>query len=147
MSEVPLYAQLPVEAIKRLRWLLSPFRLTVFGVSRFLQGCKGNKTHRFENGGTNQLRETQKREVEEGTTITAITLKVPGVRDLNLLQCQPAFFCSSQPPQKLSTLEYERDNYRKRSSKPHAVRTGSWMGPPQGERAPRVGPIVILARE
>ena len=29
------------------------------------------------------------------------------------------------------------------------VRTGSWMGPPEGERAPRVGPIsiVILARE
>ena len=29
------------------------------------------------------------------------------------------------------------------------MRTGSWMGPPQGERAPRVGPIciVILARE
>jgi len=28
-------------------------------------------------------------------------------------------------------------------------RTGSWMGPPQGKRAPRVGPasIVILARE
>ena len=29
------------------------------------------------------------------------------------------------------------------------VRTGSWMGPPQGKRAPRVGPIsiVIFARE
>jgi len=29
------------------------------------------------------------------------------------------------------------------------VRTGCWMGPPQGKRAPRVGPIcvVILARE
>ena len=29
------------------------------------------------------------------------------------------------------------------------VRTGSWMGPPQGYRAPRVVPIiiVILARE
>ena len=29
------------------------------------------------------------------------------------------------------------------------VRAGSWMGPPQGKRAPRVGPIrgVILARE
>ena len=30
-----------------------------------------------------------------------------------------------------------------------SVRTGSWMGPPQGKRAPRVGPIsiVILTRE
>jgi len=25
-----------------------------------------------------------------------------------------------------------------------AVRTGSWMGPPQGKRAPRVGPISIV---
>ena len=29
------------------------------------------------------------------------------------------------------------------------MRTGSWMGPPQGKRAPMVGPIcvVIIARE
>ena len=34
-------------------------------------------------------------------------------------------------------------------SEPPPVRTGSWMGPPQEKRAPRVGPIsiVILARE
>ena len=24
------------------------------------------------------------------------------------------------------------------------VQTGSWMGPPQGKRAPRVGPIIIV---
>ena len=28
-----------------------------------LKGCKGHKTHRFENGGTHQIRKTGKREV------------------------------------------------------------------------------------
>jgi len=29
-------------------------RLSVFPFSGLLKGCKGHKTHRFENGGTNQ---------------------------------------------------------------------------------------------
>jgi len=38
-------------------------RLPVFPFSRPLKGCKGHKTHRFENGGTNQIRKTGRREV------------------------------------------------------------------------------------
>ena len=36
-------------------------RLPVSPFSRLLKGCKGHKTHRSENGGTNQIRETWKR--------------------------------------------------------------------------------------
>ena len=36
---------------------------TIFPFSGLLKGCKGHKTHRFENGGTNQIRKTGKREV------------------------------------------------------------------------------------
>ena len=38
-------------------------RLPVFPFSRPLKGCKGHNTHRFESGGTNQIRKTGKREV------------------------------------------------------------------------------------
>ena len=38
-------------------------RLPVFPFSGLLKGCKGHKTHRFENGATNQIRKTGKREV------------------------------------------------------------------------------------
>ena len=38
-------------------------RLPVFPFSGLLKGCKGHKRHRFENGGTNQIRKTGKREV------------------------------------------------------------------------------------
>ena len=38
-------------------------RLPVSLFSGLLKGCKGHKTHRFENGGTNQIRKTGKREV------------------------------------------------------------------------------------
>jgi hypothetical protein len=38
-------------------------RLPVFPFSGLLKGCKGHKTHRFENGGTDQIRKTGKREV------------------------------------------------------------------------------------
>ena len=38
-------------------------RLPVFPFSGLLKGCEGHKTHRFENGGTNQIRKTGKREV------------------------------------------------------------------------------------
>ena len=38
-------------------------RLPVSPFSRLLKGCKGHKTHRFENGGTNQIQKTGKREV------------------------------------------------------------------------------------
>ena len=37
-------------------------RLLVYLLSGLLKDCKGHKTHRFENGGTNQLRKTGKRE-------------------------------------------------------------------------------------
>ena len=40
-----------------------PKRLPVFPFSGLLKGCKGHKTHRFENDGTNQIRKTGKREV------------------------------------------------------------------------------------
>ena len=43
-----------------------PQRLPVFPFSGPLKGCKGHKTHRFENGGTNQIRKTGKREVVLG---------------------------------------------------------------------------------
>ena len=38
-------------------------RLPVSPCSGLLKGCKGHKTHRFENGGTNQLRKAEEREV------------------------------------------------------------------------------------
>jgi hypothetical protein len=38
-------------------------RLPVLPFSGLLKGCKGHKTHRFENGGKNQIRKTGKREV------------------------------------------------------------------------------------
>ena len=38
-------------------------RLPVFPFPRLLEGCKGHQTHRFENGGTNQIRKMGKREV------------------------------------------------------------------------------------
>ena len=38
-------------------------RLPVSPFSGLLKGCKGHKTHRFENGGTNQIRKSGKREV------------------------------------------------------------------------------------
>ena len=38
-------------------------RLPVFPFSGLLNGCKGHKTHRFENDGTNQIRKTGRREV------------------------------------------------------------------------------------
>jgi hypothetical protein len=38
-------------------------RLPVFPSSGLLKGCKGHKMHRFENGGTYQIRKTGKREV------------------------------------------------------------------------------------
>ena len=38
-------------------------RLPVSPFSGLLKGCKGHKTHRFENGGTNQIRKTGKRAV------------------------------------------------------------------------------------
>ena len=38
-------------------------RLSVSPFSGLLKGCKGHKTHRFENGGTNQIPKTGKREV------------------------------------------------------------------------------------
>jgi len=38
-------------------------RLPVSPFSGLLKGCKGHETHRFENGGTNQIRKTGKREV------------------------------------------------------------------------------------
>ena len=38
-------------------------RLSVFSFSGLSKGCKGHDTHRFENGGTNQIRKTGKREV------------------------------------------------------------------------------------
>ena len=38
-------------------------RLPVVPFSGLLKGCKGHKTHRFENGGTNQIRKTGKRQV------------------------------------------------------------------------------------
>ena len=38
-------------------------RLPVSPFSGLLKGCKDHKTHRFENGGTNQIRKTGKREV------------------------------------------------------------------------------------
>jgi len=43
----------------------------------------------------------------------------------------------------------EEGSAGQKSRKTQTVRTGSWMGPPQGKRAPRVGPIsiVIIARE
>ena len=40
-----------------------PKRLPVFPFYGLLKGCKGHKTHLFENGGTNQIRKTGKREV------------------------------------------------------------------------------------
>ena len=39
-------------------------RLPVSPFSGLLKGCKGHKTHRFENCGTNQIRKTGKREVD-----------------------------------------------------------------------------------
>ena len=36
--------------------------LPVFPFSGLLEGCKSHKTHRFENGGTNQIRKKGKRE-------------------------------------------------------------------------------------
>jgi len=38
-------------------------RLPASPFSGLLKGCKGHKTHRFENGGTNQVRKTGNREV------------------------------------------------------------------------------------
>ena len=38
-------------------------RLPVFPFSGLLKGCKGHKTQRFENGGTNQIRKMENREV------------------------------------------------------------------------------------
>ena len=38
-------------------------RLPVSPFSGLLKGCKCHKTHRFENGGTNQIRKTGKQEV------------------------------------------------------------------------------------
>ena len=38
-------------------------RLHVFPFSGLLKGCNSHKTHRFENGGANQIRKTGKREV------------------------------------------------------------------------------------
>ena len=38
-------------------------RLPVSPFSGLLKGCKGHKTHRFENGGTHEIRKTGKREV------------------------------------------------------------------------------------
>ena len=43
-----------------------PKRLPVFPFSGLLKDCKGHKTHRFENGGTNQIRKTGKRDVVLG---------------------------------------------------------------------------------
>ena len=40
-----------------------PKRFPVFPFSGLLKGCKGHKTHCFENGGTNQIRKTKQREV------------------------------------------------------------------------------------
>ena len=37
-------------------------RLPVSPFSRLLKGSKGHKTHRFENGGTDQILKTRKRE-------------------------------------------------------------------------------------
>ena len=42
---------------------VAPKRLPVFPFSGLLKGCKGHQTHRFENGGTNQIRKMGKREV------------------------------------------------------------------------------------
>jgi len=41
-------------------------RLPVSPFSGLLKGCKGHKTHRFENGGTNQVGKTGKQEVVFG---------------------------------------------------------------------------------
>ena len=38
-------------------------RIPVSPFSGLLKGCKGHKTHRFENGGTNQIQKSGKREV------------------------------------------------------------------------------------
>jgi len=38
-------------------------RLPVSPFSGLVKGCKGHKMHRFENGGTNQIRKTGKREI------------------------------------------------------------------------------------
>ena len=38
-----------------------PKRLPVFPFSGLLKDCKGHKMHRFENGGTNQIRKTGNR--------------------------------------------------------------------------------------
>jgi len=42
---------------------VAPKRLSDLPFSGLVKGCKGHKTHRFENGGTNQIRKRRKREV------------------------------------------------------------------------------------
>ena len=54
--------------------MASKKRLPVFPFSRLLKGCKVHKTHRVENGGTNQVGKTGKPEVENGSTFTANAL-------------------------------------------------------------------------
>ena len=51
-----------------------PKRLPVFPFSGLLKGCKGHKTHRFENGGTSSYKsnpENGKTARRFGTTFTA----------------------------------------------------------------------------
>ena len=52
--------------IERLRYRLKENDFPISPFSGFFKGCKGHKTHRFENGGTNQVGNTGKREVVFG---------------------------------------------------------------------------------
>ena len=53
-----------------------PKRLPVSPFSGLLKGCKGHKTHRFENGGTNQIRKTGKQEVVFGQPLPQTLYRV-----------------------------------------------------------------------
>ena len=63
-----------VAAHRAFAVMVHPSLTSDFPVFRLLKGFKGHKTHRFENGGTNQLRKPGKREVKKGSTFTANAL-------------------------------------------------------------------------
>ena len=56
---------------------VAPKRLPVFPCSELLKGCKGHKTHRFKNGGTNQIRKTGSRFAATFTAIALVNLIRP----------------------------------------------------------------------
>jgi hypothetical protein len=63
-------------------------RLPVSPFSGLLKGCQGDKTHRFENGGTNQIRKTGKREV---VLLQPLPQSLYPENSRDVLECLPEF--------------------------------------------------------